>query len=122
MKMSIESGALVGLFAKFGTAKVLTLGAALIGAAIMIAFRPPKSRKEMFVQAAVALGASLLFGSTATGLAASWTGLSIETVMPAVHGLIGALSWGAFGGLAGWRDDKLAKDPIQAIKDIKDVI
>jgi hypothetical protein len=119
--MSIE-GVSAGLLAKFGTAKLLSLGAALAGAALMIAFRPPKTRKEMFTQAAVALGASLILGSTATALVASWTGLDRDTVLPAVHGLIGALSWGFFGGLASWRDDKLAKDPIQAIKDVKDVI
>lgn len=119
--MSIE-GVSAGLLAKFGMAKVLSLGAALAGAALMIMFRPPKSRKELFYHAAAALGGSFLFGGTVLSLAFAWTGVDKEVLSPAVHGLIGALSWGFFGGLASWRDDKLAKDPVQAIKDVKDVI
>ena len=121
MSMSIE-GVSAGLLAKFGTAKLLGLGAALIGAALMIMFRPPKSRKEMFYQAAVALGSSLLFGSTAVALVSTWLSQPVDTVSPAVHGFIGALSWGFFGGLAHWRDEKLAKDPVAAVKEIKDVL
>lgn len=120
--MSIESSAVVGLLAKFGTAKLLTLGAALIGAAIMIMYRPPKSRKELFYHAAAALGGSFLLGGTVLSLMSTWTGVDKETLSPAVHGIIGALSWGFFGGLASWRDDKLGKDPVQAIKDVKDVL
>lgn len=119
--MSIE-GVSAGLLAKFGTAKILTLGAAVVGALIMAAFRPPKSRKEMFYQAAVALGSSLVFGSFAVALVANWTGLSADVASPAVHGFIGAVSWGFFGGLAHWRDEKLAKDPVAAIKEVKDVL
>jgi hypothetical protein len=33
-----------------------------MGAAMMAVFRPPKSRKELFLQGAVALGTSLMFG------------------------------------------------------------
>jgi hypothetical protein len=119
--MSIE-GVSAGLLAKFGMAKVLSFGAAFIGAAIMLMFRPPKSRKDLFYHACSAFAGSALFGGTALALAVSWTGLDKDTLIPAVYGIIGALSWGFFGGLASWRDDKLAKDPLQAIKDVKDVV
>ena len=120
MKMSIETAGVASLLAKFGTAKVLSFGAAFVGALIMLMFRPPKSRKELFYHACSAFAGSALFGGTALALAASWTGVDKDILVPAVYGIIGALSWGFFGGLASWRDDKLGKDPVAAIKEIKD--
>lgn len=123
--MSAETGAGL-LFAKFGVVKVLSFGAALIGAGIMAIFRPPKTRKELFMQGAVALGSSLLFGGTAVNVLAHMTGwIDLATAQMAdiiqfnatVHGLIGAMSWGIFGGLSVLRD-KFGSDPIQAVKDI----
>jgi len=122
MSMSLESGALGALVAKIGMAKTIGLGAALIGAAIMCVFRPPKTRKELFYQGAVALGGSMLFGSFGVALVDSWLHLGSESLIAPVYGLIGALSWGAFGGMAHWRDEKLAKDPLQAVKDVHDII
>lgn len=125
---TIESGVLGALAAKYGWLKLLTLSAALLGAALMAAFRPPRTRKEMFLQAAVALGCSFLFGDTLTHFADSWLDFIDYTTAPwdqwmqfaiTVHGLVGALSWGAFGGLAHMRD-KVAKDPLDAVKQIKD--
>jgi len=120
--MSLESGVVGAIVAKVGAAKALGLGAALIGAAIMCVFRPPKTRKELFYQGAVALGSSMLFGGFGVALVDSWLHLGVDTLTVPVHGLIGALSWGIFGGLAHFRDEKLAKDPLQAIKDVKDSI
>lgn len=120
--MSIETASVAGLLAKFGTAKVLSFGAAFLGALIMLMFRPPKSRKELFYHALSAFAGSALFGGTALALAATWTGVDKDILTPAVYGTIGALSWGFFGGLASWRDNKLGKDPVQAIKDVKDVL
>ena len=123
-----ETGAGI-LLMKFGVLKLLGFGAALIGAGMMAAFRPPKSRKELFTQGAVALGSSLLFGGTLVKAAASFTGLvdlstgSLEDVgqfTAMVYGLIGALSWGLFGGLAVLRD-KVGTDPIQVVKDVKNL-
>ena len=117
MSMSIETGAGIALFIK---AKLLAFLPALVGAAIMAVFRPPKTRKEMLMQGAVALGCSYLFGNTAFTLVDAWLSVGPEG-KDAVLGLVGALSWGAFGGLAHFRD-KVSKDPMQAIKDVKDVI
>jgi hypothetical protein len=119
--MSLESGAVGAIIAKFGAAKALTLGAALIGAAVMAVFRPPKSRKEMFYQGAVALGSSMLFGGFGVALVDSWLHLGADTLIVPIHGLIGAMSWGLFGGLAHLRD-KAATDPIGTAKEIKDVV
>lgn len=124
--MSVETGASV-LLTKFGLVKLLGLGSALIGAGIMTIFRPPKSRREMFMQGAVALGSSLLFGGTAVKVIAHTTGwIDLNTAdlgdmanfVAAVYGLIGAFSWGLFGGFAVLRD-KFSSDPVQTIKDVK---
>jgi energy-converting hydrogenase Eha subunit C len=113
---------------KFGAIKLFGLGAALIGACIMAVFRPPKTRKELFAQCAVALASSLLFGGTAVIAIAKYTDWIVLSTAPIdeliqfscmVHGLIGALSWGLFGGIAVLRD-KFGSDPIQAVKDVKD--
>lgn len=130
MSMSLESGAIGALIAKYGVLKLFTLGAAGVGAALMAVFRPPKSRKEMFLQAVVALGCSLLFGDTATKYldylfdfidlnTAGW--VDYLQFYVTVHGLVGAISWGAFGGLAHLRD-KVESNPIGTAKEIKDVI
>lgn len=115
--MSIESGAGIAILLK---TKALAFLPALIGAALMAVFRPPKSRKEMLLQAMVALGASFLFGNTAFNLVDGWLHVGPDG-KDAVLGLVGALSWGAFGGLAHMRD-KVAADPIQAIREVKDVL
>lgn len=123
--MSAEAGA-GALIAKFGMVKILSFGAALVGAGIMAVFRPPRTRKELFMQGAVALGSSLLFGGTAVNVLAHLTGWidlatanmsDIVQFNATVHGLIGAMAWGLFGGLAVLRD-KFSSDPIQAVKDI----
>lgn len=114
---------------KFGLIKLLAFGSALLGAGLMAIFRPPKTRREMFMQGVVALSSSFLFGGVAVSAIAGYTGwVSLITssfsdiiqfnIM--VHGLIGALSWGVFGGLAVLRD-KFGSDPIAAIKDIKEL-
>lgn len=125
-----SSGAVGLAIWKFGALKLLGLGAALLGAGIMAIFRPPKTRKELFLQCAVALGASLLFGGPAVSALdfyLDWIDLStasLEDIFQftgAVHGLIGALSWGIFGGLSVLRD-RVGHDPVQAVKDVKDVV
>jgi len=81
------------------------------------------------MQGAVALGSSLLFGGTLVNALASWTNwidlatAPIEDVaqfVAMVYGLIGAVSWGLFGGLAVLRD-KFGSDPVQTITDIKNL-
>lgn len=125
--MSLEGGALGALIAKYGWLKLLTVSAALTGAGMMAIFRPPKTKKEMFYQGAVALGCSLLFGDTTASLIDHWFDYINMSTSPreevikfvvAVHALVGAFSWGAFGGFAVLRD-KFGSDPVQTIKDLK---
>lgn len=124
-----ESGSTWGLVAitKFGWIKFFSLGSALLGAGMMALFRPPKTRKELFIQGAVALTASLLFGNVVTDLADYWLDfINLETASMqriieftvTIHGLVGALSWGIFGGIAQFRD-RLADKPLEAINDAK---
>ncbi len=117
---------LVEFLASLGLAKLIGFGAALIGAALMVAFRHPKNKKELFYQALVALGCSLLFGGFASGFVMHMFTWAAEpsmmySVIGAVHGLIGALSWGIFGALASVRD-RLSKDPVKLAKDVKDIL
>lgn len=128
--MDISTGAGLGaLIGKFGLVKVLSTGSALIGAGMMAVFRPPATRKELFMQAAVALGTSLIFGGFAVTAANHWLGWvtaasSFEEILHfnvAIHGLLGAFAWGGFGGLAVLRD-KFSKDPVEAVKEIKDAL
>lgn len=127
---SIETGIVGALVAKYGWLKLFTLCAATGGALLMAVFRPPKTRKEMFLQAVVALGCSFLFGDTITNMLDGWFDFINFETSPwekwlqfsiTVHGLIGALSWGIFGGLAHLRD-KVEADPLKAIKDVKDLV
>lgn len=122
--MSLEPGSIfIAFIYKAGLAKFIGLGASLIGAGVMALMRPPRTRKELFFQALVALAGSLLFGGFAVHAVsyyANWTSLSYETI-GAIHGLIGALSWGIFGALAILRE-KLSTDPIQVAKDIKEIL
>lgn len=123
-----SSGALGLALWKFGTIKLLGLGSALLGAGIMAIFRPPPTRKEMFMQGAVALASSLLFGGSAVTALAGFSFFEINLASSPmadivqfnamVHGLIGAMAWGVFGGLAVLRD-KFSSDPVQTVKDIK---
>lgn len=125
--MSVESGAFGALLAKYGWLKLFTLGAALAGAAMMAAFRPPKSRRELALHAVIALGCSFLFGDTVVkwadsffefidlNTAAYWDFLQFYIT---VHGLVGAFSWGLMGGIATLRD-RFSNDPTGTVKDVK---
>lgn len=126
--MATETGAGFLIY-KFGALKLLGFGAALMGAGMMAVFRPPLTRKELFMQGAVALGSSLLFGGTLVSAAAGFTGWvdlkmgapeDVAQFTAMVYGLIGALSWGLFGGLAVLRD-KFGSDPVRAIQDVKNL-
>lgn len=125
--MSIESGAIGALVAKYGWLKLITVAAALGGASMMAVFRPPKTKKEMFYQGAIALGCSLMFGDSVASLVDYWFDYISMATSPreeviqfvvAIHGLVGAFSWGIFGGIAVLRD-KFGSDPIQTVKDLR---
>lgn len=126
-EMSLEGGALGAIIAKYGALKLLTIGAALVGASLMAIFRPPKTKKELFYQGAVALGCSLMFGDVVASMIDYWFDFINMATSPreaviqfvvAVHGLVGAFSWGLFGGIAAMRD-KFGSDPMQVYKDLK---
>ena len=82
---------------------VLTAGAGVLGAAVMAAVDPPKTRWELFLHGATALAGSVVFGPVAVRVVAQfipWIGATdIEVVVP-IYFLVGALSWGVFGAIA----------------------
>lgn len=115
---TVESG-LAAVITKFGWLKLATLGAALGGAAIMACFRPPKTRKEVASHAFVALASSLIFGNAVYAITQNLTFLA-DVDRTAVHGMVGAMSWGMWAGVATWRD-KFATNPVEAVKDVRSI-
>ncbi len=93
---------------------VSTLGAAALGAGIMALFRLPKTRKELFFQGLSAIAGSLLFGSTVMAAATHYFPFTVSS--EAVHGVVGAMSWGVFAALANLRDKVGDKDIIELFK------
>lgn len=93
------------------------LGAAflvgILGAAIMAAFDPPKTKKSLFFHAAVAGIGSLIFGGPLikildhyfdfVNLATVTFPEYLEWAAP-VYIIVGGLSWGTFGALAKFRN------------------
>lgn len=125
----LEQGGWIGvLISKFGFIKIMSMGSALLGAAIMAAFKPPRTRKEVFIHGAVALGTAVLFGGTAVSFLDymfDWINLASAPLSEVInfnitiHGLMGAVAWGFWGGLSVMRD-RFYKDPTSTIKEIKD--
>lgn len=85
-----------------------SLGAGVLGGAIMASIDPPASRKELFKQASAAGVGSLVFGPLAVrflnhyfpfldGATSIFDVLEIAVPM---YFLVGALSWGFFGAVA----------------------
>jgi hypothetical protein len=101
---SSAAAAGLGLLAKFAPG--------VGGALIMAAFDPPPDRRTLFLQASTAGVGSLLFGGPAVKILdyfADFVDLAklsemdrLEWAVP-VYFLVGALSWGAFGALARFR-------------------
>ncbi|MBA2413208.1 MAG: hypothetical protein H0V63_10345 [Burkholderiaceae bacterium] len=93
-----QTGAGLALIAKYG----VPFGAAMLGAAIIAALDPPKTRKELFMQAMVAGIGSTVFGAAALRVAVYFLagyGLDLESLTIPVYFLTGALSWGFFGAI-----------------------
>lgn len=118
----MESGGAWGFSAitSYGWLKFGALGAAGLGALLMAISRPPKTKKEMFFQGFTALGASFLFGDILWMAALHYLPFVIDRT--AVYGLLGALSWGLFGGLAHFRDKLGSKSLDEVFKDVKNNI
>lgn len=110
MNMPTIEGGIATIIAKYGLG---TLLAAVGGAAIMAMFRPPKDRKEVLQHALVALGTSLILGSSVYNIVIQW--IPVNEI--AVHGLLGAVSWGLWAGIATYRD-RFARAPVEAVKDV----
>lgn len=85
----------------------VSLGAGVLGALIMAAFDPPATKRELFKQAACAGVGSAIFGPVALKFAAYYVPFvdfaQMEYAIPVLF-LTGAISWGAFGALAKFRD------------------
>jgi|GEM_PF-5799609 len=93
----VTGGIAAGVLVKAGLAGLI----GLLGGAIMAAFDPPQSRKELFLQGAVAGTGSLIFGGAVAALAVKYITVipPSELTLPAYF-VTGALSWGVFGALA----------------------
>lgn len=78
-------------------------GAGVLGALVIAAVAPPKTRKEMFLHAACAGVGSLTFGPLAVRILAGafevLNPVTIEVAVP-IYFVVGSLSWGAFSALA----------------------
>lgn len=110
---AIETTGMFATFKAFGIA----VGAAAVGVGIMAIMRMPKTRMEMFYQGMVAIAASILFGDSVASFAAYYFPFKIEPA--AIHGFVGALSWGIFGGLAHLRDKVESKPLDESINDVR---
>ena len=125
---SIESLA-AAIATKYGWLKLFTLAAAFGGALLMAMARPPKDKKEMLKYAFAAFACSILFGDTLANILNNQFHLVDMVNMKegalsfyvSVHALVGSLSWGIVGFLASWRD-KLQKNPVEAVRDAKDIL
>ena len=124
------SGFAGALMMKFGFLRALGICSALIGAGMMVVFKPPQTRKSLFMHGLVALGCSILFGGFFVSFLDSyfeWIDMhtaQLEDMLQfyvAVHGLLGAMSWGVVGGLYHFMT-KFSNDPVKLAKDIKEIV
>ncbi len=83
-------------------------GAGVMGALVIAAVAPPKTRRELFLHAASAGVGSLTFGPLAVHILATLfpsmlSPVTIEVAVP-IYFVVGSLSWGAFSALAQLRN------------------
>lgn len=116
--MPIEQGGIAALLIKYKAAAYL---ASLSGALLIAMTNPPKTRKALFYHAASALIASFLFGEFAVSLLANWVNIPRSELLVPVFGFVGGMGWGIAGAMSTF-SQRFAKDPVQAIKDVKDVV
>lgn len=117
----LETGTGAGLITKF----ILLSGFGLLGAAFIAAVDPPKTRKQLFLQAAVAITLSLILGPIAVSafdyyldfvnLGQVTFEMYMEVAAP-IYAIIGAFSWGLIGFVAKLRD-LLASEGARMLKD-----
>lgn len=103
------------------SAGILKLLPAGLGAAIMVAVDPPKTRTEMLARAFVAFAFSHLFGDVAATLAANYIpgfdGLT-DGHRRALDGALGALGWSVCGGVAVIAK-RFRRDPFRTVRNLK---
>lgn len=105
------------MFNEAGTAAltkvVVAAGGGILGALVMAAVDPPKTRMQMFLQASCAGIGSMVFGGVAIQFVNAYVVTSmnimalpkyefLEWAVP-VYFLVGAMSWGIFGAIAKFR-------------------
>lgn len=115
-----------GLLAK----GLASIGFGAVGALIMAAFDPPKTRRALFWQALASAAGSLVFGHAALRVLdhfTPWVDIAalpqdqwIEWAAP-VYFVVGALSWGLFGALAQLRR-ALRERGVQHLEDLLDAL
>jgi hypothetical protein len=116
--MPVEQGGLLALLIKY---KVVAYLASLSGALLIAMTNPPKTRKGLFYHAIAALITTFLFGEFGVSLLANWVDIPRADLLIPVYGFIGSMGWGIAGGLSTF-SERFAKDPVQAVKDVKDVV
>lgn len=118
MSMPMEQGGLLALLIKY---KVVAYLASLSGALLVAMTRPPKTRKGLFTHAAAALISTFMFGEFGVSLLANWVDVPRDILLVPVYGFIGSMGWGIAGGLSSF-SEKFAKDPVAAVKDVRDIV
>jgi hypothetical protein len=116
----------VGLAWKLGLFKLLGAGAALLGAFLMAAVFEPKTKREMFLRAAVALGSSLMFTSLLIRVAAPYLGIDLKGIdvearidyTLAAGATIGVTSWFALGAI-GELLKRFRRDPVGTVQAVR---
>jgi hypothetical protein len=92
-----------------------------LGAAIMVAVDPPRTRSETLARAFVAFAFSHLFGDVAAALAAAYVphfDAASAGHVRALNGALGALGWFVCGGVAVIAK-RFRRDPVKTVRNLK---
>lgn len=117
------------LAVKFGLLKLLAGAGALLGAFLMAAVFEPKTKREMFLRAFVALAASILFTGWLVKVVAHYFDMQIHEfdaadlieITLAVAGMVGACAWFVFGAL-GELLRKFRERPLETAERVKRIV
>lgn len=98
-----------------------------LGAAIMVAVDPPKTRGELFARVFVAFSFSYLFGELAVSAIAAapligdWFSPARAGHVRAIDGLLGALGWFAAGGVSVLAK-RFRRRPLHTVREIRGAV
>lgn len=104
-----------------GLSKLLPAG---LGAAIMVAVDPPKTRNELFARAFVAFAFSHLFGDFGSAVVHYFFPVfdpSIAAHGRALDGCLGALGWFVAGGVSVLAK-RFRRDPLEVTRKIRETL